>query len=158
MININQIIANLDIVTACVHNIKMTCNMQKIPETCKKEFSMDIKCSRIKLEGDVKVGKLLMQLDISMTPSGEDMVSDTFEIVIEGIFKSPAEISDAEFLKLLNINGGAALYSIARSKIETISSLTYSEGKIMLPMINMVQYYNDRLESKQNIKDVSDEV
>ena len=36
------------------------------------------------------------------------------------------------------------LYSIARSKIEAVSSLTYSDGKILLPMINIIQYYQER--------------
>lgn len=47
-------------------------------------------------------------------------------------------------MDLLNVNGGAALFSIARSKLEVLSSLTYTEGKIVLPMIDIPQYFAER--------------
>lgn len=47
-------------------------------------------------------------------------------------------------MEMLNINGGALLLSVARAKLETISSLTYAHGKIIIPMINMVQYFEER--------------
>ena len=60
---------------------------------------------------------------------------------VKGLFKTSNEVSDEKFMELLNINGGAALFSIARSKIEVLSSLTYAEGKIVIPMINIIQYF-----------------
>lgn len=85
-----------------------------------------------------------MHINVAVLQENQELDPDTFDLVIEGAFSSPAEISDEDFMGLLNINGGAALYSIARAKIEAISSLTYAEGKILLPMVNIIQYYKER--------------
>ena len=85
-----------------------------------------------------------MQVDVSLFKENEELEPDTFRVVIEGVFKASNEITDEKFMELLNVNGGAALFSIARSKIEVLSSITYSEGKIVLPMINILQYFSER--------------
>ena len=142
--NLNQVAANLDIVASSVHTLDVKSKMFKITNENKKEFGLDIKCSRPTINEDIKLGKLLMHVNVSVMHENADLRPDTFDLVIEGVFSSPAEIPDDEFMGLLNINGGAALYSIARAKIEAISSLTYAEGKILLPMVNIIQYYQER--------------
>ena len=147
--NLNQIAANLNIVTTVVHNITANCKMFKISDTNKREFSLDIKCSKPTINENTKYGKLLMQISVSIMQENAELTPDTFNLVIEGIFSSASDLSDEEFLELLNVNGGAALYSIARAKLEAFSSLTYAEGKILLPMVNIVQYYKERAASKE---------
>ena len=142
--NLNQVTANLDIVASTIHTLNVNCKMFKISNTNKKEFGLDIKCSNPTIKENSKFGKLLMQINVSVIPENVDLSPDTFELVIEGIFSSPANISDDEFMGLLNVNGGAVLYSIARAKIEAISSLIYAEGKILLPLVNIIQYYQER--------------
>ena len=147
--NLNQVAANLDIVTSVVHTFNANCKMFKISDENKKEFSLDIKCSEPTVGEDAKFGKLLMQLNVSIMSENTELSPDTFELVVEGVFSSPSSISDDEFMGLLNVNGGAALYSIARAKIEAISSLIYAEGKILLPMVNIIQYYQERNSSEE---------
>ena len=146
--NLNQVTANLDFVTSSIHSLNVNSKMLRISNANKREFGLDIKCSKPSTTDNIKYGKLLMHVDVSVMHENADLAPDTFDLVIEGVFSSPADISDDEFMSLLNINGGAALYSIARAKIETISSLTYSDGKILLPMINIIQYYQERNSSK----------
>ena len=47
------------------------------------------------------------------------------------------------FNDLLRINGVSNLYTIARSHIITFSSHMYTEGKLVLPMINVLEFYNN---------------
>lgn len=147
--NLNQVTANLNFIASAVHTLNVNCKMFKITDANKREFSLDIKYSKPTIGEDLKYGKLLMQINVSVMPENADLAPDTFELVIEGIFSSPANLSDDEFMGLLNVNGGAALYSIARAKLEAISSLTYSEGKILLPMVNIIQYYQERNSSEE---------
>lgn len=42
---------------------------------------------------------------------------------------------------MLSLNGSTILYSIARGKIESISSAIFEYGKIELPVVNMNQYF-----------------
>ncbi|MBQ7809700.1 MAG: hypothetical protein IJ346_01875 [Clostridia bacterium] len=141
---LNKVVADLDFVKAIVHNVEANCRMTSISNDTKKEFGMDIKCNTPYIVDKRKIGKLLLQIDISVKQDDNDLEADTFAFVVEGVFSSDASIEDDRFLELLNINGGAALYSIARAKIEAMSSLIYSEGKLLLPMINIIQYYQER--------------
>ncbi len=142
--NLNQVAANLNFITSVVHTLHTDCKMFKISDTNSKEFSMDIKYSKPTIMETEKIGKLLMQINVSVFQEDTELPPDTFQIVIEGVFSSSSDIVDEEFMELLNVNGGAALYSIARSKLEAISSLVYAEGKILLPMVNIIQYYQER--------------
>ena len=141
---LNEVTANLDIIASSVHSLDVKSKMFKITNENKREFSLDIKYSKPIVNDDCKIGKLLMHINVSILQENQELEPDTLDLVIEGAFSSPAEVSDEEFMGLLNINGGAALYSIARAKIEAISSLTYAEGKILLPMVNIIQYYKER--------------
>ena len=146
----NKITAELDFVDSSIHKVEIKSDMIRISNNTKKSFGLDIKCSKPLLKDDVKFGKLLMQVDVSLFKEDEEIEPDTFKIIMEGVFKASNEISDEKFMELLNVNGGAALFSIARSKIEVLSSLTYTEGKIVLPMINVIQYFAERNAPKSN--------
>lgn len=141
--NLNQITADLNFVSSSVRKITFNCNLSSISDN-NKEFSLDIKCSKPTSSNGRKFGKLLMQINVSVLQENIELKPDTFELVIEGVFSSSEMLPDEEFLGLLNINGGAALYSVARAKIEAISSLVYADGKILLPMINIIQYFQER--------------
>lgn len=39
------------------------------------------------------------------------------------------------------INGAAALISIARGKIESITSNIFDSGKVVIPFVNVIDYY-----------------
>ena len=140
----NKITAELDFVGSSVHNVEIKSDMIRISNSTKKSFGLDIKCSKPLVKDNEKFGKLLMQVEVSLFKEDEELESDSFKIVIEGVFKASNETSDEKFMELLNVNGGAALFSIARSKIEMLSSMTYAEGKIVLPMINIIQYFAER--------------
>lgn len=140
----NKITAELDFVGSSVHNVEIKSDMIRISNSTKKSFGLDIKCSKPLVKDNEKFGKLLMQVEVSLFKEDEELEPDSFKIVIEGVFKASNEISDEKFMELLNVNGGAALFSIARSKIEMLSSMTYAEGKIVLPMINIIQYFAER--------------
>lgn len=140
----NKITAELDFVGSSIHNVEIKADMIRISNSTKKSFGLDIKCSKPLIKENEKFGKLLMQVEVSLFKEDEELEPDSFKIVIEGVFKASNEIPDEKFMELLNVNGGAALFSIARSKIEVLSSLTYTEGKIVLPMINIIQYFAER--------------
>lgn len=142
--DLNCIAADLNFEKTFVHILDAKCNIKKISNSTEKKFGIDIKYSKPIVFENKKVGKLLLQIDISLKSEEPDSIEDTIKFVIEGEFSSDKSIDDDKFMELLNINGGAALYSIARSKIESISSIVYSEGKVLLPMINIIQYYQEK--------------
>ena len=60
--NLNQITAELDFVSACVKSINVKAHLSKISDGNDKEFGMDIKCSKPEVHGDRKTGCLRMQV------------------------------------------------------------------------------------------------
>ena len=147
--NLNQIIANLSIVSTALHSIEVDARMSDITEDTPMEFGLDIKYSDPVIEGQTKYGRLLLKINVIVKSAKKTEKPDTFQMVMEGVFAADSSMEDSKFLPLLNINGGAALYSIARAKLEAISGITYSSGKILLPMINMVEYYRERAQDAQ---------
>ncbi len=63
------------------------------------------------------------------------------KIILEGMFMGQKDAMDEEAFKdMLNVNGIAALYSVVRSTLISISAQTLSHGTITLPMINVFEY------------------
>ena len=146
---LNQLSSKLTYIGCGVRKIETNCEMLSISNSNRREFGLDIKFKTRKAEDGKKIGHLRMQISAKVYPEN-DRTPDSFCLTLEGLFSTSEETSDEEFVDLLNINGATALYSIARARIEEISSLTYAEGKIVLPMINIIQFYEDRRQSEGN--------
>lgn len=86
-----------------------------------------------------KYGRVRLTLSGSYSVQENEQAGCKYHVVLIGKFSTPMQTSDEDFLSLLWFNGSTALYSIARGKIETISSTVLNNGKIVLPMVNMVE-------------------
>ncbi len=95
-----------------------------------------------------KLGRVRLILD------GEMQIQDTpdakcnYHLILEGEFSTDNTVPDQKFIDALWINGSTVLYGIARAKVETISTTIFHEGKISLPMVNMLNLI--RSQSKEN--------
>ena len=72
-----------------------------------------------------------------------------YHMVINGEFLIDKAVPDTDFATKLWYNGSTALYSIARSKMEVMSSMVLSNGKIVLPMVNMYELLNKQSDNEQ---------
>lgn len=63
------------------------------------------------------------------------------ELSLEGAFLSDKDIVEEEFKQRVSINGAAALIGIARGKIESITSNIFDSGKVVIPFVNVIEYY-----------------
>lgn len=93
---------------------------------------------RLSQDQTKKNGLLDLIISLSATIDGR-----TFELrmVIRGFFEIPAENEDADFKKMLEINGCAALYSMARASVSSISTQLFTVGNIVLPLVNFIRFY-----------------
>ena len=146
MIDLDKITAELTFLGSTIKKLDVETHRQRIDEMTKKEFALSLKYSQPQIVDEHKIGQLLLQISVSVKSEAVEP-DDKFVLVLEGTFMADKDIEEEKFLSLLNINGGAALYSIARTKLEIISTSSYMDGKILLPMINMIQYYKHILES-----------
>ena len=72
-----------------------------------------------------------------------------YHMVINGDFTIDKTVPDTDFATKLWYNGSTALYSIARSKMEVMSSMVLNNGKIVLPMVNMYELLSKQSSSEQ---------
>lgn len=63
------------------------------------------------------------------------------ELSLEGAFLSQGSISEKKFKQLVAVNGAAAIIGIARGKIETLTANIFNNGKIVIPFVNVIDYY-----------------
>lgn len=49
---------------------------------------------------------------------------------------------------LVGVNGAAALIGIARGKVESITANIFNNGKIVIPFVNVIDYYKGISEEK----------
>ena len=62
---------------------------------------------------------------------------------IEGAFLSKENADEEAFKELVIVNGAAALIGIARGKIEAISAYIFNNGKVVIPFVNVIDYYRN---------------
>ena len=63
------------------------------------------------------------------------------QLLLEGAFGAGKDIEDEKFEELVLVNGAASLIGIARGKIEAISANVFNNGKIVIPFVNVIDYY-----------------
>lgn len=77
--------------------------------------------------------------------------TSTLRLEIEGCFDlADDSIPDDSFEHMLQLNGTTMLYSIARSIIQTITSQSYLNGSVALPMINVISLYESKKAGRNN--------
>lgn len=92
------------------------------------------------IEENILARNLMMDIDLKISDIVE---GDTLELCvnlkIEGGFCIDESGTDEDLIDLIEVSGTAALYSIARGVISSITSQTCTNGTILLPMINMFE-------------------
>ena len=150
--DLNKVCADLNFENSKIDTINANCKLDSITKLSTKKLSIDIKYRCLEEQEGKKVGKLLMSINVCIKDKEETPSEDNISVIAEGVFSTSSEIDDNKFVEMLNINGAAALYSIVRAKIEVLTGIIYPDGKLLLPMINMVQYYQERIAKKNELQ------
>ncbi len=101
----------------------------------------DLEISHELVSAELQEGMLIgiIRLNVSVRIK-QDKTRYTLKLCIEGGFSAPQEMGNDNFKRMMSLNGIASLYSIARAHICTISSQSFADGSIMLPMIDVTKY------------------
>lgn len=104
-----------------------------------KKISLDRKISEMYVDGDYICGLLEVSVEVYIKDNNEDVQNENqynISLKMEGAFRASSQMPEEDFEKMLDINGCAALYSIARGFIMNTASQTMIEGQIILPLLN----------------------
>lgn len=112
-------------------------------------ISLDIDVVDIEHTDNGLLGILILSIKthVHQSTSEEDHDSE-FELILQGAFHTKT-LPENEFIQHLYINGGTTLYSLARTLMMQFSASTYQSGKILLPMINMIEFLNEKKKKEE---------
>ena len=135
----NMIVPGIKMAGSVIKKIAMANSIVDISKEAKRTMGMSINEPYIE-ESD---GDLFAQMTIDFEIVVEQDEEQKFKmnLSIEGAFVSDEGASKEEFKKLVAVNGAAALIGIARGKVEAITANTFNAGKVVMPFVNVIDYY-----------------
>ena len=153
---LNLIATGIELLGASVAKLTVDNTIVDIENDAQRSFGMTINEPQFqnieKTKELVKVAKgkgmfsqMTIDFDIIINQSDNDNCNIHFTIT--GAFLSKGKISEEDFKQLVAINGASALIGIARGKIESLSSSIFNNGKIVIPFVNVIDYYKATISS-----------
>ena len=140
---LNNITSELLFLGCSVKKMDVNNHLISLSDNVEKSFGMDIEPIRLEENEDGFYGEITLLVEVVLDENGE--FESSIKMEINGAFRAEKDnMTEEKFKKLVLVNGAAALYSIARSKIEVISGMIFFKGKLILPFVNMCNFYRDK--------------
>ena len=144
---LNLIATGIELLVASVAKLTVDNTIVDIENDAQRSFGMTI--NEPQFQNIEKTREIFSQMtidfDIIINQSDNDNCNIHFTIT--GAFLSKGKISEEDFKQLVAINGASALIGIARGKIESLSSSIFNNGKIVIPFVNVIDYYKATISS-----------
>ena len=136
---LNRIATGIKLVGTTIKEISVENNIVNVQKEAKRSFGLNINEPSFE---NIDEG-LFSQMAIDFEVEIEQAEARNFklELSLEGAFLSEKNTEEEDFKQLVIINGAAALISIARGKIESITSNIFDSGKVVIPFVNVIDYY-----------------
>ena len=135
----NLITTGIRLVGTTIKTISVENNIVDVEREAKRSFGFNINEPVLEKSGNDIFAQMAVDFEIEIEQSQTQNCK--IELSIEGAFISEQETDEEEFEQLVAVNGAAAIIGIARGKIETITANIFNNGKIVIPFVNIVDYY-----------------
>lgn len=137
----NKFLSDFQIIGSTIKSVKIKNDFLSLSNNNNMKRKIDIS----HLLGDIDLiedgqfysGTIILNIKVNISQNKNKYNVD---ISIEGCFNAPSEIGEETFKSMLELNGIASLYSIARAFVQSTTSQTLLAGSVLLPMINVVEY------------------
>lgn len=89
-------------------------------------------------------GTLILEVTVKAKAKRKNVFS--LDLSLEGAFQGEKgdDLDHDKFTQMLELNGSTTLFSIARTIIITTSAMCSIDGQIRIPLINMMQLYQEK--------------
>lgn len=144
--NFNCIVPNFNFLGTSVLKLEVQNSISSLTDDLTRKFGMDIITSELSSEEQTRIGKVLLKILVELERDGKNVC--TIDMILEGAFSSPISVDEEKFTSLVMINGASALFSVGRAKVESISSLVFASGKLVLPFVNIYDFYQQKEKEK----------
>lgn len=136
---LNRIATGIKLVGTTIKEISVENNIVNVQKEAKRSFGLNINEPSFENIDEGLFSQMAIDFEVEIEQS-EDR-NFKLELSLEGAFLSEKDTEEEDFKQLVIINGAAALISIARGKIESITSNIFDSGKVVIPFVNVIDYY-----------------
>lgn len=141
---LNLIATGIELVGSTIKNLNIDNNIVDVERDAKRNFGLYINEPRFENADDVLFAQMIIDFELSIKQSEKQECN--IQISLEGAFVSNGDVDEDKFKELVIVNGATALIGIARGKIEAISANVFNNGKIVIPFVNVIDYYKKIIE------------
>ena len=136
---LNRIATGIKLVGTTIKEISVENNIVNIQKEANRSFGLNINEPSFENIDEGLFSQMAIDFEVEIEQT-EDR-NFKLELSLEGAFLSEKNTEEEDFKQLVIINGAAALISIARGKIESITSNIFDSGKVVIPFVNVIDYY-----------------
>ena len=136
---LNRIATGIKLVGTTIKEISVENNIVNVQKEAKRSFGLNINEPSFETIDEGFFAQMAIDFEVEIEQA-EDR-NFKLELSLEGAFLSEKDTEEEDFKQLVIINGAAALISIARGKIESITSNIFDSGKVVIPFVNVIDYY-----------------
>lgn len=136
---LNRIATGIKLVGTTIKEISVENNIVNVQKEAKRSFGLNINEPSFENIDEGLFSQMAIDFEVEIEQA-EDR-NFKLELSLEGAFLSEKNTEEEDFKQLVIINGAAALISIARGKIESITSNICDSGKVVIPFVNVIDYY-----------------
>lgn len=138
---LNYVVDDIELLGTTVRELSIENSIVDVEIGGKRNFGLRINEPKFEKTEDGLYGQIGIDFEVEIIQSEEKVCQ--INLALEGAFFSGKNIEEGQFQEMVLVNGAAALIGIARGKIEAISANIFNNGKIVIPFVNVIDYYKN---------------
>lgn len=136
---LDLIVAGLKFVGTTVNSISVKNTIVDIDKEAKRSFGLNICEPQFEEDENHYFAQMTVDFEIQIEQSENQKFE--MKISLDGAFLSENKANLEKFKQLVVLNGAAAIIGIARGKIETMTANIFNSGKVVIPFVNVIDFY-----------------
>lgn len=137
--DLNLIATGIELVGTTIKGISVENNIVDVERKAKRNFGLNINEPYFETVEDGFFAQMMIDFKVEIEQSEEQKFK--LEMSLEGAFLSADRVDENRFKQLVGVNGAAAIIGMARGKIEAITANIFNNGKVVIPFVNVMEYY-----------------
>lgn len=140
---LNLITTGIELVGTTIKNLSVENDIVDIKKDARRNFGLNINEPYFETIEDGFFSQMIIDFQIEIEQA--DNHKCKIDLSLEGAFVSETGVEEENFKQLVMVNGAAAVVGIARGKIEAITANIFNNGKIVIPFVNIIDYYQSQI-------------
>lgn len=140
---LNLITTGIELVGTTIKNLSVENDIVDIKKDARRNFGLNINEPYFETIEDGFFSQMIIDFQIEIEQA--DNHKCKIDLSLEGAFVSETGVEEENFKQLVMVNGAAAIVGIARGKIEAITANIFNNGKIVIPFVNIIDYYKSQI-------------